>query len=360
MKRSNRLAWLGAIALGVMIILTLFAGPTGSKINSGSTYSRTPDGYGAWYSFMQQQRTSIQRWQKPFNNLNLEKRPIVLIQVTSCLRKPTLDSEEQAWVKAGNMLVLLGVQEQVSAANFSTQEKSLAGDVKIDTKRRFVGKGEVSLGDRFGAVVWEQQYGKGKVIFSTTPYLAANAYQDNLSNFQYLSSLVRKKDDLILVDEYIHGYKDPSVRKSEGKGDLFDYLTQTPLFPALLQAGVLLLVLIWGENCRFGKPVALDTTPVIENSEAYIQALAGVLQKAESSDFVIEVVGKEEKRQLQKALGFGQELLDDQTLIDAWEQQIGDRPSELKAALKLQSQKRRLNEKDLINWLRKWQNIRRH
>lgn len=360
MKRSNRLAWLGAIALGVIIILTLFAGPTSSKINSGSTYSHAPDGYGAWYTFMQQQRTSIQRWQKPFNNLNLEKRPIVLIQVTSHLRKPTLDSKEQAWVKAGNMLVLLGVQEPVSAANFSTLQESLRENVKIDTKRRFVGKEEVSLGDRFGAVVWEQQYDKGKAIFSTTPYLAANAYQDNLSNFQYLSNLVSKKEYLILVDEYIHGYKDTSVRKSEGKGDLFEYLAQTPLFSALLQAGVLLLVLIWGKNCRFGKPVALDTAPIIENSEAYIQALAGVLQKAESSDFVVEVVGKEEKRQLQKALGFGQEILDDQTLINAWEQQTGDRPRELKAALKLQSQKRRLNEKDLINWLRKWQNVRRH
>ena len=337
MKRSNRLAWLGAIALGVMIILTLFAGPTTSTINSGSTYNRAPDGYGAWYTFMQQQRTSIQRWQKPFNNLNLEKRPIVFIQVTTRLREPTLDNEEQAWVKAGNILVLLGVHEQASAAHFSTLQKSLIGDVKIDTKRRFFGKQEVSLGDRFGAVVWEQQYGKGKVIFSTTPYLAANAYQDNLTNFQYLSGLAIKKEYLILVDEYIHGYKEPSVRKSEGKGDLFDYLAQTPLFPALLQASVLLLVLIWGENCRFGKPVALDTTPIIENSEAYIQALAGVLQKAESSDFVVEMVGKEEKRQLQKALGFGQELLDDQTLINAWEQQTGDRPSELKAALKIQS-----------------------
>jgi len=49
MKRSNRLVWLAAIALGAIILLTLIVAPSNSKLNIGSTYSRTPDGYGAWY-----------------------------------------------------------------------------------------------------------------------------------------------------------------------------------------------------------------------------------------------------------------------------------------------------------------------
>ncbi|MBR8838391.1 MAG: DUF4350 domain-containing protein [Stigonema ocellatum SAG 48.90 = DSM 106950] len=360
MKRSNGLAWLWALLLGTIILLTFIVAPTNSKLNIGSTYSRAPDGYGAWYAFMQQQGATIQRWQKPFSGLNGEKHPVTLIQINSYLRQFELDSEEQKWLRKGNNLVILGVHGDVSAADFTTMQKSSSGDVKIETRRRRqIKSGEkVDLGDRFGAIVIEKQYGKGKAIFSTAPYLAANAYQDDISNFKYLSDLVSKKGNLLFVDEYIHGYKDPSIRNSEGEGDLVSYFATTPLLPTLVQVGILLLVLIWALNRRFGKPIALET-PVIENSEAYIQALAGVLQKAESRDFVIEMVGKEEQLQLQKALGLGRELLDKQTLVNAWVQQIGDGSAELDALLQLQTRKSRISEKDLISWLGKWQTLRR-
>lgn len=359
MKRSSRALFIGGIVLAVIILLTLIAAPSTSTINSGSTYSHSPDGYGAWYTFMLQRGTDIKRWQKPFEDLKAERRPVTLIQISSRPQEPGLDTEQQEWVERGNNLVILGIREQVTAANFSTLQKYRNGYIKIDTRRRrlLAAREKASLGDNFGAIVWEKQYGKGKAIFSTTGYLAANAYQDYLSNFQYLSDLVKEKDNLLFVDEYIHGYKDLSVRKSEQEGDLLSYFAKTPLFPALVQIGVILLVLIWAQNRRFEKPVALDT-PVVNNSQAYIEALAGVLQKAQSSNFVIEMVGKEEQLQLQKALGLGLELLDTQTLINAWMQQKGDGAAELKAVLQLQSQKRRISEKDLINWLHKWQTLR--
>jgi hypothetical protein len=360
MKRSNRLIWLGAIAIAVLILLTLIAAPSNSKINSGSTYGLAPDGYGAWYAFMQDRGTTIKRWQKPFNELEKEKRPVTLLQIYSQLSHPMLLSQERKWVEAGNTLVVLGVRERVTAANFSTMQNSPFGDVKIETRRRLASisdQEKISLGDRFGAVVWEEKRGRGKIIFSTTPYLAANAYQDHPSNFQYLASLVSQKGNLLFVDEYIHGYKDADVRKSEGEGDLFSYLAKTPLFPAFMQAGILLLVLIWAQNRRFGKPVAFET-PELDNSEAYIQALAGVLHKAQSTEFLVEMIGKEEQLQLQKTLGLGSVILDRQTLVNTWQQQIGTATAELDAVLQ-QSQKRRMSERELISWLGKWQTLRR-
>ncbi|WGV25895.1 DUF4350 domain-containing protein [Halotia branconii] len=361
MKRSNRIAWLGAIALGVIILLTLIAAPNSSKINNGSTYNRAADGYGAWYAFMQKQGTTIQRWQKPFSELKKQPSPITLLQVYSILRPPILAHEEREWVEKGNTLIILGVNSQVTAADFNTMQKSSFGDVKIATRRRYAKANpqKVALGDRFGAVVWEKKYDQGKVIFSTTRYLAANAYQDNLSNFQYLASLVTNKNQPVFVDEYIHGYKDADVRQTEGQGNLLNYFIKTPVLPILVQIGVLLLVLIWAKNRRFGQAVALDT-PVVDNSEAYIQALAGVLQKAESSDFVVEMLGKEEQLQLQKALGLGQIPLEHQTLINHWVEKTGASTAELDAVLKLQSRKRRMSEPDLLSWLGKWQIVRRH
>lgn len=367
MKRSSRTRRLGAsaklaagFALGVILLLTLIAAPSTSHLNTGSTYSRAPDGYGAWYAFMQQRGTPIQRWQKPFSDLLEEQRPITLLRVNSQLSQQRLDKAEQDWVEKGNTLVILGVQERVTEAPFSTMQRSQAGVVKIDTRRRLQSQNkekQIYLGDRFGAVVWEQKLGKGRVIFSTTPHLAANVYQDYFDNYTYLSQIVSQRGNSVWVDEYIHGYKDPAVRESEAERDWVSYLAQTPLFPALLQGGVVLLVLIWAQNRRFGSPVTLNT-PAVDNSEAYIQALAGVLQKAECSEFVLDVVGKEEQLQLQKALGLGQ-FPDHQTLVNAWVQQTGRSATELEQLLRLQSQKRRMSDKDLLDWLGKWQTVRR-
>ena len=357
MKRSKRVWWIVAIALGAIVLITLLAAPSNDKLAVGSTYSRAPEGYGAWYAFMQQQGTPVKRWQKPFDDLVKVEQPITLLRVSSQMI-PTLGRQEQEWLKKGNTLVILGVWKPVTSAAFSTWQESNAGIVKIDTRRRHKAKDKQKLlGDRFGAVVWQEQVGKGQVIYATTSYLAANAYQDYPGNYKYLAQLVNKSGRSIWVDEYIHGYKDADAIASAAETNLLSYLAQKPIFPLLLQTGILLLVLIWAQNRRFGQPQALDT-PIVDNSTAYIQALAGVLQKAESSDFVLDMVGSSEQMQLQQALGLGQIPQERQTLVQAWVQQTGRSPAELEQMLRQQSQKRRMSDKDLSIWLEKWKTIR--
>ncbi|MDZ8185630.1 MAG: DUF4350 domain-containing protein [Nostoc sp. ChiSLP02] len=359
MKRSNRVAWMGAIALAAIVLLTLLAAPNGTKINAGSTYNRAPNGYGAWYAFMEQQGVSIKRWQKPFSEIQSQNTPVTFLQIGSDLRDPRLDIDEIDWIEKGNTLVILGAKGRVTEADFSTVQKSPQGDIKIDTSRRNknINQKEIELGDRFGAIVWQEEYKQGKAIFSTTPYLAANAYQDNLSNFKYLADLVKQKGNTIVVDEYIHGYKDADVRQKEREGDLSSFFAKTPLYPIFIQVSILILALIWAQNRRFGKPVTLET-PVADNSEAYIQALALVLQKADTTDFVIEMVGKQEQLQLQKALGLGQIPLEHQALLNIWKEKTGASTAELDAVLKLQSRKQPTSEQELLSWLGKWRNIR--
>lgn len=359
MNRPNRLWWLGAIALLVVVLTTLIAAPSNNLITNGSTYNRSPNGYGAWYAFMQQQGTTIQRWQKPFRDLDTKKTSITFLRVNGDRTSPVLDRKESDWVKKGNTLVILGVEKQVTAAAFSTLQNSPIGEVKIDTTRRQqqeLGK-EVRLGDRFGAVVWQENIGKGQAIFATTPYLAANAYQDYHSNFNYLAQLVNQNNQ-VYVDEYVHGYKDKDASTDAASDrNWIAYLAQTPLLPILLQVGVLLLVLVWAQNRRFGLSASIES-PIVDNSQAYIQALAGVLQKAECSEFVLDVVGKEEQLQLQAKLGLGKIPLEHQALIDTWVQQTNQERSQLQQLLSQQTQKRRLRDKQLLIWLEKWQKLR--
>ncbi|OKH55997.1 hypothetical protein NIES2101_01675 [Calothrix sp. HK-06] len=371
MKRPNRLTIFAVIILGVLIFITLFAAPSGGKLNNGSTYNRAPEGYGAWYSYMQR-RGKIERWQRPAIDIKSKKDLITLLQVNPPKFGVSPEYELQGWIEKGNNLIVLDYTGKATGAGFSTIHKSSAGDVKIDTTKRYeisFSKSEVEplLSDELGAIVWQTRYGKGKVIYSVTPELAANAYQNEPGNFEFLAQLASDNNKRkIYIDEYIHGYKDKDIKEAKGEGDIQTYFIQKPIFVAFIQAGILLLVLIFAQNRRFGKIATLEA-PRVDNSQAYIQALAAVLQKANSTDFVVEMVGKEEINQLTLNLGLGKKNIidiaapDSEELLSAWHNQVGT-GSDLESALRIQSQQgqsRRLSEKDLIAWLRKWANIRK-
>lgn len=392
---KNRLWLLGAIAITAITIVTLFFAPANNKVNSGSTYNRAPDGYGAWYAFMSKRGTEVQRWQKPFEDFAKNqdaKPPSTLLRIYSKLIPEAVSETEKKWVEQGNTLVKLGVRAPVTPAPFSSLHPASAGEIKIDTGRRYPSDKKQVLDDQFGAIVWKEPVGKGTVYFASTSHLAANAYQDFPGNYEFLAGLVTQLEggeqeiegaeqalavkliqnsrdsqsqgtskilNNVWVDEYIHGYKDSEVIEREYQGNLFTYLAKTPLFPVLIQGTIILLVAIFAGWNRFGQPVTLSA-PQVDNSEAYIQALAGVLQKANSTDFAVEIIGKEEQLQLQKALLLGQASLESETLTNAWVEQTGRKAAELSELLPSPSHKRRISDADLLAWLGKWQQIRQH
>jgi len=391
---KNRWWLLGAIAITAITIVTLLFAPANNKVNRGSTYNRAPDGYGAWYAFMSKRGTEVQRWEKPFEDFAKNqdaKPPATLLRIYSKLIPEVVSDKEKKWVEQGNTLVKLGVRAPVTLAPFSSLHPASAGEIKIDTGRRYPSDKKQVLDDQFGAIVWKEPVGKGTVYFASTSHLAANAYQDFPGNYEFLAALVTQESgeqeiegtrqalavkliqnssnpqsqgtskiiNKVWVDEYIHGYKDREVIEGEYEGNLFTYLAKTPLFPVLIQGTIILLVAIFAGWNRFGQPLTISAPPV-DNSEAYIQALAGVLQKANSTDFAVETIGKEEQLQLQKALLLGQGSLESETLTNAWVEQTGRKAAELSEILPSPSHKRRISDSDLLAWLGKWQQIRQH
>lgn len=395
MNLSNRRLWLlGAIGITAIMIVTLVFAPANNKINSGSTYNRAPDGYGAWYALMSKRGTEIQRWQKPVEDFAKNpdtKPPSTLLRIYSSLIPEVVSNTEEDWVKQGNTLVILGVRAPVAPAPFSSLLPDSAGEIKIDTGRRNPGDKNQVLGDRFGAVVWQKTLGKGTVYFAAAPHLAANAYQDFPGNYEFLAKLVTgsesgsneiegteqalalkliqnpieqsqkssKTINKVWVDEYIHGYKDPEIIERESEENLFSYLAKTPLFPVAIQGTIMLIVAILAGWKRFGQPVTLSA-PQVDSSEAYIQALAGVLEKANSTDFAVETIGKAERLQLQKALLLGETPPESEAVIDAWVEQTGRKAAELEEMWRSPSRKQRISDLDLLAWLNKWQQIRQH
>jgi Domain of unknown function (DUF4350) len=395
-----------------VVLIALFLAPyQGSKQLSGSTYGRGPDGYGAWYAYMQRgghlaeqaagtAQWPIERWQKPVGALPGQDTTLVQIYpdwVPDDLRSVgdhRLSGQLEAWVSKGNTLIRLGVSNPTTKAPFRSTLSSRAGAVRIETQRRATveaadrpqrsGYSEQSstapdssaslvartdgppiltlLGDRFGAVVWGYKVGQGRVIEASTPHLAANAYQSAEGNFAFLAELVQSTGQPVKIDEYLHGYRDPASSQGQSKaktkpGDLLAYLAQTPLLPIGVQTIILLLFLIWAKNRRFGAPVPL-LPPQIDNSEVYIQALSTVLQKAGSSELILATVGKAEQQSIQRTLGLGEGLVDAEALTAAWTQQIGPPPPALQQFLRTKDRARRLSEPELLKWLQSLKQLR--
>jgi hypothetical protein len=360
MKTQKKLL-LGIILFSIIITI-IFASNT-NKIQIGSTYSKKPQGYAAWYEYMSDKGVKIERWKKPSEDLiSYDNNPITLLRIMPNFSWYYDTEEDKKILNKGNKIVILGVKELATQAKFSTMQESEYGLVKIETTRRGKNKNTI-LGDEYGAIAWKEKRGKGEIIKVITPYLAANAYQDYQNNFEFLAQLVIQDTQEILVDEYLHGYKDLEVIKNELKqkanylGDnVFTYLVNTPLFTIILQSLILLIVCLWGFNQRFGQKKKLSA-PKINNNQAYIEALSSVLEKAKCTNFIVEVIGKEEQLKLQKELGLEDRLLDHQTLLEAWHNK-NYRSKKLSNLLKLQRENSNLSNLKLLDWLKSWQEIR--
>jgi hypothetical protein len=348
---TKRQIWALTLALTALVLLALVAAPGGSALRQGSTYSRSPDGYGAWYALMQSRNVAIQRWQRPLKDLPTTGRSTLL--TISHDREPWRSTAVIDWVRQGNVLIQMGMKSPVSRSPFRSQLTSPQGTVQIETSRRapqMADTDRIWLSDEFGAVVWQERLGQGRIIYATTPFLAANAYQDEPGNFEFLAALVKEPGYPIWVDEYSHGYRDAAAIQQETTDTFWSYLAQRPIALVALQALVLLLVLVWGQNQRLGRPLKL-TEPAVDNSAAYIQALADVLRKADASQFVLETIGRSEQLALQQRLGLGSELLPPEAVVAAWVQQTGRSGAELASVLNFSQSSRQFSESDLLRWL---------
>jgi hypothetical protein len=389
------------LAVVAIVLLTIISAVGGDSRQVGSSYSISANGYHAWYQMMSSRGVKINRWQKPFSQLIQfpeYKQGIALLQVQPQLERLSLTSQQQQWVSQGNTLIVLGITAPSGEIPFQTDLASPQGNIRIETTRRFnddIGSSkllekvsqEVILSDRSGSVITQLNLDSpgerllemqtlrypqrgGRIIIATTPYLAANAYQDFRPNYELLAELVTKDRQQVLVDEYIHGYidrdrksvidpKTGKITTDDESNDVLKYLATTPLIVVFVNLLLGILVLAWQQNRRFGK-VIIPKTAEIDNSEAYIQALGGVLRQANSSEFVLQNIGKSEQLSWQQKLGLGKErLVSPQSLITAWETQTQLPTEDLRSVLELMTRAHRLSPAELTSWLTKIREIDR-
>jgi hypothetical protein len=373
MNLPRRWLWLGGGAALLLVGLLVLA--PRPKALRGSTYAADPSGYGAWYAWLSTRGVTVRRYQQSVDQLRGVEGVLVRVdpEDLSSFEEPLIE-----WIGAGHILVLLHFDGAVSAARFESRIATPLGALRIETRRRdplrssdtrvcldgkkqrcfALGPAETLLGDRFGAVVQSRRLGRGRVIEASTPYLAANAYQDEPGNFRFLEDVVRVGRMPVLIDEYIHGYRDAEIAEGARKRNWVAYLSRTPLALIFAQAIVVFALAAWAAGRRFGPPIDLPP-PSVDNSGAYVEAFAAILRKAESSEFVLEVLGRHELAAVEKALGLGPGPVATETLLAEWARVTGQPSTPLRTFLAPLADGQRLAPKELATWLAALQIVRR-
>ncbi|MEM9767182.1 MAG: DUF4350 domain-containing protein [Cyanobacteria bacterium P01_D01_bin.71] len=363
---KNRYVRIGLVALVLLFGLMVLLAPATGQKTSGSTYNRAPEGYLGWFAYMESQGTPVQRWRRPIEDL-LEQPssgPQTLLRIY-----PGLVNSFQAWnrawleewLAAGNTFIAIGLNSEITEAPFTTRLSSDFGEVMIKTRRRrglSINSDRNLLGDEYGAVVWESQENEGgRFILSLTPHLAANAYIDEPGNYPFLAALATATSGPIWVDEYLHGFKEADVIVTETVNSWGAYLARTPVKIALIQIAILLSIFLLAQNRRLGNLTTVKA-PKVDNSQAYIEALAAVLHKAESTSFLIDMITKAERSRLQNALGFHSANIEDSALNSAWTQQTGQSQQVIEPLVQSPQTPKKQADAVLKTWLEKLRHIR--
>lgn len=364
-RPQRRWIWV-IVAVAVLLILLVISAPT---LQNGSTYSRSAKGYRNWFNYMVEQGHPIQRWQQPYSQLQGTNQALIRIaenfdnDQNQRVQSPWLNFS--SWLEQGNTIIILTWDGQVSAAPFSSDLNSPVGSVRIETSRRYslpTGQ-EISLKDDYGAVVWSQAVGKGRVILATYPWIGSNIYADQPGNYRFLEKLASSASS-IWVDERLHGYREGAgnVRSESLEGDqrqpedLWQYLAQTPIAAIAAQLLLLAVLGIWGHNHRFGLPLRLSTT-AHDNSQQYIQALAGTLNDAHQYEWVLTQLRQYVRQTLINRLGLGSEPetpgLTDTLLATQWAVATGRKDQELLELLQQGGQHPPRSDLDLLVWVQK-------
>jgi hypothetical protein len=286
-----------------------------------SSYRSTSYGTLAFYTLLEESDYPVIRFEAPLTQLN-ERGHIGTLIIVAPPAQYGLKNDELAslidWVEAGGLLIIIDREIFISLGDLkimTTSAIARSNAKPLQPTPYTIGVRRVALsqyatrviidgrlvtahiGDDQGAVLADARLGSGRVVVLTEPYVIANngiAQADNLN--LALNLLHDRPKGLIAFDEYHHGHGAyPSLaRTPEG---IIAYFRGTPIPWMMVQAGLMLVLIIYTRGRRFARPLPLKREPRTTNLE-FISSMANIIRLARATDLAMENIYSEFRRRL--------------------------------------------------------------
>ncbi|HSL55819.1 MAG TPA: DUF4350 domain-containing protein [Pyrinomonadaceae bacterium] len=153
----------------------------------------------------------------------------------------------------------------------------------------------VHIADDKGALLIDYSYGSGSVVILSDPYIVSNGGIKLDDNLQLALNVITARDGLIAFDEYHQG-------KGAVQNNLAGYFAGTPVLLIAGQIGLLVLLALWSNGSRFGRPLPLSQVDRRSSLE-FVASMAELQQRARAFDLAIENIYTRTRRVLARHAG---------------------------------------------------------
>jgi hypothetical protein len=300
-KNDRRLLLYAAAVLVPVLVATALS--TTNELESGipSSYSAGSQGAKGAYLLLEELGYRVERWNLPPSAL-----PIDASHSTLVLALPTHppSSEEKnalrLFLSRGGRILATGYTSSQYLPDAAIDLEPLVSPIGKDYQPRLVtaltrgGTIRMAPGGYWSKastdhlvhyaeedrpIVVSYKVGKGEVVWWAASMPLSNAEINHVGNLALLlNSLGNSGSTHVYWDEYFHRERD----------SLAAYLGERPVYSALIQAGILLLAMLWTHSRRNG-PIYPLSEPSRLSPLEFIETLGGLYRQAKATRVALEV-----------------------------------------------------------------------
>ena len=153
----------------------------------------------------------------------------------------------------------------------------------------------IHIGTKQGALLVDYAYGLGRIVVLSDPYMVTNSGIKLKDNLQLAINILSVGDGLIAFDEYHQG-------KGISQNPWAGYFAGTPVLALAAQLGLLVLLIVWTNARRFGRPLPLPHTDRRSSLE-FVASMAELQERSRAFDLAIENIYTRTRRVLARYAG---------------------------------------------------------
>ena len=182
-----------------------------------------------------------------------------------------------------------------SASNDSFDDEDDDEGLRAPLKSSTSSAPVVHIGSKEGALLVDYAYGAGRIVVLSDPYIVTNSGIKLHDNLQLAINILSAGNGLIAFDEYHQG-------KGISQNPWAGYFAGTPVLALAAQIGLVLLLVIWTNARRFGRPLPLPQTDRRSSLE-FVASMAELQERSRAFDLAIENIYTRTRRVLARYAG---------------------------------------------------------